>query len=154
RLLIEDVLTELHGRKKLSHFERVVDTRGFADGIFALVSELKRNEIWPAAFARAAYRRGNQSTRLEKTIGRRRISRKDHQCARLYATYQRRLIRHHLYDVEGRFWYARDLLTRGLRRPFESVRAVFVDGFSSFTRTQHEILAALAEQVEELWITL
>jgi ATP-dependent helicase/DNAse subunit B len=154
RLLIDDLLSELHAGRRLSHFERVIDTRGFADGIFALVAELKRNEIWPAAFARAAYRRRYPGSRIERAIGQRRINRKDHQCARLYAMYQRRLIHHHLYDLEGRFWYARDLLARGRRGPFENVRAVFVDGFSCFTRTQHEILTALAGQVEELWITL
>src|SRR5262249_11339177 len=68
--------------------------------------------------------------------------------------YQRRLVKHKLYDLEGRFWYARDLLGRGVRRPFEAVRAVFVDGFTDFTRTQHEILEALVAWVEELWITL
>src|SRR5205807_10464296 len=80
--------------------------------------------------------------------------RKDYQCALIYAEYQRRLVRHHLYDLEGRQWYARDLLARGARRPFAQVRAVFVDGFTDFTHTQHEILAALAAFVLELWVTL
>jgi ATP-dependent helicase/DNAse subunit B len=153
RLLVDEVLTELHEKKELSHFERVIDTRGFGDGIFALLAELKRNEIWPTAFARAAFRRGYQGGNVKIVAGRT-VSRKDYQCASFYATYQRRLIRHHLYDMEGRFWYARDLLTRGRRRPFEHIRALFVDGFTSFTRTQYEMLAAFAPQVEELWITL
>ncbi|MBV9123173.1 MAG: exodeoxyribonuclease V subunit gamma, partial [Planctomycetes bacterium] len=72
----------------------------------------------------------------------------------LYTEYQNRLIAHHLYDLEGRFWYARDLLSRDQRRPFEKVRAVFVDGFTDFTRTQHEILDALSRWVEDIWITL
>ena len=48
RLLAEDLLADLHRRGDLSHFQRVVDTRGFAEGMFALLAELKRNEIWPA----------------------------------------------------------------------------------------------------------
>ena len=43
---------------------------------------------------------------------------------------------------------------QGLRRPFAEVRAVFVDGFSDFTRPQHEFLELLCEWVEELWIAL
>src|SRR5439155_9447420 len=79
---------------------------------------------------------------------------KDRQCALLYSAYQERLVRHRLYDLEGRFWYARDLLSRGVRRPFEGVRAVFVDGFTDFTHTQHEILQALAGWAEQVWLTL
>jgi ATP-dependent helicase/DNAse subunit B len=154
RLLADNLVAELHARKELSHFERVIETRGFAEGVFSLLAELKRHEIWPAQLARAAYRRGYRGSQVGREINGRAISRKDRQCARIYARYQQRLIRHHLYDLEGRFWYARDLLARGLRRPFGAVRAVFVDGFTTFTRTQHDILAALCQWIEELWLTL
>src|SRR5439155_10747458 len=79
---------------------------------------------------------------------------KQRQCAALYSQYQRQLVQQRRYDLEGRQWYARDLLGRGQRRPFEAVRFVFVDGFTEFTRTQREILDALAQQSEELWIAL
>jgi ATP-dependent helicase/DNAse subunit B len=154
RLLADNLVSELHARNELTHFDRVIETRGFAEGVFALLAELKRNEIWPAQLARAAYRRGYRGSGVGREINGRAISRKDRQCARIYARYQQRLIRHHLYDLEGRFWYARDLLERGLRRPFADVRAVFVDGFSDFSRTQHDILTAFCQWVEELWLTL
>jgi ATP-dependent helicase/DNAse subunit B len=154
RLLADNLVAELHARGELSHFDRVIDTRGFAEGVFDLLAELKRNEIWPGQFARAAYRRGYRGQRAARTINDQSISLKDRQCARIYARYQRHLIRHHLYDLEGRFWYARDLLARGIRRPFEKVRAVFVDGFDDFTRTQREILEALCQSLDELWIAL
>src|SRR5207237_562196 len=66
--------------------------------------------------------------------------RKDYQCALIYAAYQQFLVHHRLYDLEGRFWYARDLLARGHRRPFEGVRALFVAGFTAFTHSQAGIL--------------
>lgn len=138
RLLAEELVADLHADKKLSHFERIIDTRGFAEAVFALLAELKENEIWPEFLAPAAGLRGPKIT----------------QCVRIYERYQERLIRQHLYDLEGRFWYARDLLERGQFRPFERIRAVFVDGFTGFTRTQHEILQALAGHVAELWIAL
>ena len=154
RLLADAIVAELDVRKELSHFQAVLDTRGFAEGVFALLAELKRSEIWPAHFVRAAYHRDYQGVQVARTRNGLPIAVKDRQCARIYARYQSLLVRHHLFDLEGRFWYARDLLGRGRLRPFENVRAVFVDGFVTFTRTQHEILAQLARLTEELWITL
>lgn len=154
RLLADEVIAELHLRGRLSHFSSVVDTRGFAAGVFDLLKELKRQEIWPGQLARAAYRRGYRGANVERTAGGYDISAKERQCVRLYARYQQHLTRHRLFDLEGRLWYARDLLRRGRRRPFESLRAVFVDGFTDFTRTQHDILTLLAGFVEELWVAL
>jgi ATP-dependent helicase/nuclease subunit B len=154
RLLVDDLLAELHQRKQLTHFDRVAETRGFAEGTVALVSELKRNEIRPIDFARAAYRRGYAGTRAARATRGEAISLKERECARVYARYQRLLRDRHLYDLQGRLWYARDLLCGGARRPFEAVRVVFVDGFVDFARTQHDILDALAGWVDELWIAL
>jgi ATP-dependent helicase/DNAse subunit B len=148
RLLADDIVAELHAQKQLPHFQGVVDTRGFGASVFALLAELKQNEIWPEQFAEAVARRAEGKPNGQAAGG------KVRQCALLYGAYQERLIQHQLYDPEGRFWYARDLLGRGVRRPFEGVRAVFVDGFTDFTRTQHEILQALAGWVEEMWLTL
>jgi ATP-dependent helicase/DNAse subunit B len=145
RLLTDEIVADLHSHGELSHFARVAETRGFAEGVFALLTELKRNAIRPADFARAAYRRAEAG---------RAITAKERQCARIYARYEQLLNRHHLYDVEGRVWYARDLLAHGWRRPFEAVCCVFADGFTEFTPTQHEILAALCQTVDELWIAL
>jgi ATP-dependent helicase/DNAse subunit B len=136
RLLADDLASELHRRKELSHFERVADTRGFTEGVFALLAELKRAEVLPEQLA-------DQAT-----------GRKLSQCAHLYARYQERLQRLNLFDLEGRVWYARDLLARGRRRPFEEVRAVFVDGFTDFTRTQLKVLLGMCDWVEELWLAL
>src|SRR5262245_5960912 len=148
RLLADDLVADLHREGKLSHFHSVAETRGFAESVFALLAELKQNEIWPDKFAeviaeRAAARRNGQGATV-----------KDEQCALIYSAYQERLIRTNFYDLEGRMWYARDLLSRGARRPFDSVRAVFVDGFTDFTRTQFEVLEALCAWAEELWVTL
>ncbi len=147
RLLADDVVADLHAEGKLPHFRGVVDTRGFGGAVFAQFAELKQNEIWAEHLAEAVARRdASQNDQAGNGKGR--------QCVLLYGAYQRRLVRHRLYDLEGRFWYARDLLGQSVRRPFDGVRALFVDGFTDFTRTQHEILQALAGWVEELWLTL
>jgi ATP-dependent helicase/nuclease subunit B len=61
---------------------------------------------------------------------------------------------HGLYDLEGRLWHARDLLGTGQRRPFDKLGAVFVHGFADVTRAQRDIIDALGQWVDELWITL
>jgi ATP-dependent helicase/DNAse subunit B len=148
RLLAEDIVAELHARGRLSHFRGVIDTRGFGDTVFELLAELKRNKIWPDQFTEAVARAGAREGGAD--AGRR----KDEQCALIYAEYQRLLIRHNRYDLEGRFWYARDLLARDKRRPFEGVYALFLDGFTEFTHSQHEVLSLLCRWIQELWITL
>jgi ATP-dependent helicase/DNAse subunit B len=147
RLLAEELIAGLHARGRLPHFQGVIDTRGFAAAVFALLGELKQNEIWPEKLEAAL-------ARLPGRAQERPGGRKEEQCALLYRAYHDRLVRHGLYDLEGRLGYARDLLARGKREPLAGVRAVFVDGFSGFLRTQLDILTALAGWVEEMWITL
>jgi ATP-dependent helicase/DNAse subunit B len=144
RLLAGDVVARLHARGKLSHFQAVIDSRGFGEGVLALLAELKRNGVAPEELLPL----------VDQESGGGRISPRARQCALLYEEYQQELIRHHLFDLEGRFWHARDLLKAGRRRPFQAVRAVFLDGFSALTRVQHDIGAALAGWVEEIWISL
>src|SRR5436305_13529839 len=48
RLIIDDVLAELVHRKRLSHFERVAETHGFAEGVADLLGELQRADVAPA----------------------------------------------------------------------------------------------------------
>jgi ATP-dependent helicase/nuclease subunit B len=142
RLLTDDVVADLYDRAELKHFGPVVDTRGFAEGAAALLAELKHREITPAELLRVVYRR-ESPVRL-----------KDFEVARIYEEYQKLLAEHRLYDRESRLSRARDQLRGELRRPFANVRAVYVDGFSDFTRTETDIVTALAEGVEELAITL
>ena len=125
---------------KLNHFGPIAHTSGLLDLVVALIGELKRLEIWPEEFRHACERRGRHD--------------KDRELAALYESYQQRLTEHQLYDAEGRFWTARARLRAGQRRPFERLRLVVVDGFTDFTRTQHEILEILAERVDELLLTL
>src|SRR5437870_1054352 len=45
RLLADDLVADLHAAGQLPHFGGVVDTRGFGATVFALLAELKRNEV-------------------------------------------------------------------------------------------------------------
>lgn len=138
RLLAEDLVAELTDGGDLPHFTGVADTRGFTDGVLGLLTDLQRNAIPPDAFA-------------DKAAA---VGAKERQCARLYGRYHDELRRQNLHDADGVVGRACDLLRGGLRHPFAEARAVFVDGFSDFTRPQHAFLELLCEWVEELWIAL
>src|SRR5262249_16885395 len=129
------------------------ETRGFADTGFARLEELQRQEIGPAQFAQVAARR-LPSEDADEDVSEREAHAKQRQCARIYARYQQRLTDLRLLDPEGRLRHAADLLARGMLRPFDCVRAVFVDDFVSLTKVQHDILAALGGVCEELWVAL
>jgi ATP-dependent helicase/nuclease subunit B len=143
RLLVEAVVADLHAGGEINHFGGVVDTRGFAEGIFRLLAELQRHEIDPARLADAGP--GDNAVLNPRKV---------HECARIAGWYQRCVRSQHLLDPEARLGYARDLLRQGRRRPFAAVRAVFVDGFADFTPSQHAFLEALAETMEEVWLAL
>ena len=120
--------------------QRVRVRMPLVDLVDQFITELKRLEIWPDDFARACSARG--------------MTDKDRELLELYERYQQRLVDHQLFDAEGCYWAARSLLQSGQRRPFKNVQFVVVDGFTDFTRTQHEMLQALAEQGSAIAISL
>jgi superfamily I DNA/RNA helicase/RecB family exonuclease len=133
----------------LTHFAPIASTGGLVDLVCDLIGELKRLEIWPEDFQRACDARG--------------MTAKDRELLDLYEAYQQRLQEHHLYDAEGRFWSARDWLKKTWsapdavpagQLPWAKLRLVAADGFTDFTRTQHEILEILGSRVEEILISL
>ncbi len=140
RQLVRDLIDEQLAQGRLRYFQSIAATSGLVDLVCELISELKRLEIWPDQLRRACQARG--------------FTAKDGELLELYDAYQVTLRENHLYDVEGRFWSARDRLQQGQRRPFENLRLVVADGFTDFTRTQHEILELLAGWVEEIIISL
>ena len=140
RQLIRQLTLRQRAQGRLAHFSPIAETSGLVDLVCELISELKRLEIWPEHFRQACTARG--------------ITDKDVELWEIYDAYQGCLRERQLYDAEGRFWSARDRLNQGQRRPFEQLRLVVADGFTDFTRTQHEILEILARWVEELWIAL
>ncbi|MGA2796045.1 MAG: PD-(D/E)XK nuclease family protein [Thermoguttaceae bacterium] len=140
RQLVRGLIDEQLAGDGLRHFSPIASTGGLADLVCELISELKRLEIWPEDFRSACQARGSTA--------------KDGELLDLYETYQLTLRENQLYDAEGRFWTARDRLQQGERRPFENLHLAVADGFTDFTRTQHEILELLAGWVDEILISL
>lgn len=140
RQILQQVIHDALAAGRLQYFAPIADREGLLLWIDALVSDLKRQEIWPEDFLKAAKRFGLRA--------------KDAEVAAIYSDYQALLLEHHCYDAEGRFWAARESLAQGEWGPFANVKTVVVDGFTDFTWTQHEILRLLADRAERMWITL
>ena len=140
RQLVRHLIDDQSTAGRLKHFRSIARTSGLVDLVCGWISELKRLEIWPDDFRRACQARG--------------IAEKDLELAEIYEQYQQCLVQHGLYDAEGRFWSARRLLKDGHRGPFARLKLVVADGFTDFTRTQHEILEILAEWVDDIQISL
>lgn len=140
RQLIGRLIREAHGRKELTHFGPIADQPGLVDLVVECIGELKRLEIWPEHL-RDACRRGGMSD-------------KDRELLLIYERYQAALHRGALYDREGRFWSARNLLQEENSPSPDQYRLVVVDGFADFTRTQHELIEELARRCREVWISL
>jgi len=155
--LLRELLQQQLAAGRLNHFRPIADTAGMVELLADLISEWKRLEIWPEAFHQACSSRG--------------MSEKDRELFELYDAYQQALREHRLYDAEGAFWSARDVLQKSLTsasatpqcaaadeatRPINNLfpALVVADGFTDFTHTQHEILALLAQAAAELYVSL
>ncbi len=136
RQLVRQLIDEAARKGALRHFGPIASTAGLLDLVCDFIGQMKRLEIWPEQFAEACSQRG--------------FSAKDRELLEIYSGYQDRLLAHDLYDAEGCFWSARDLLHR---RPMP-FQLVIADGFADFTRTEHDILEDLAAHAVEMWITL
>ncbi|HEY4313722.1 MAG TPA: PD-(D/E)XK nuclease family protein [Pirellulales bacterium] len=139
RQILRRLIQRAVDAKGLKYFAPIAGTTGFVDLVAEFISELKRQEIWPDEFRKACGRDAQL---------------KDGDLVAIYEAYQLHLNERQLYDGEGRFWTARELLREGQTRPFEALRHVVVDGFTEFTRPQHEILRILSDRVASLQVSL
>lgn len=139
RELVRQLIDAQLAQGRVRHFKSIARTSGLVDLVCEFISELKRLEIWPEEFQRACAARG--------------LADKDTELLEIYDGYQQALRERELYDAEGRFWSARDILRKGAPGTWPSPLVV-VDGFTDFTRTQHEILQILARDAERTFISL
>ena len=140
RRLLRRLIDEQRAAGRLKHFRPIADSAGFLDLVQSLIAELKRAEVWPEEFATVFGRVGGRAKHVE--------------LSQLYRRYQELLQERQLYDNEGRFWSARDEIANNGLGPFSQRELVVLEGFTDFTRTQHDILRALAGDARRLMITL
>jgi ATP-dependent helicase/nuclease subunit B len=134
--IIEHVVDTLLAENRLRYFAAVAQTFGFHRQVSAAIADFKRRDVWPEDFKKVA-----------RTM-------RDHDFALIYAAYQAHLQAHGLYDAEGRFWAAREVLQSKETDSPIRFGLVVVDGFADFTTAQHDLLRLLAEHTDELLITL
>jgi ATP-dependent helicase/nuclease subunit B len=138
RLLLRRIVDLGVESGRVTYFRPIASTSGFLDLVERYIAELKREEAWPEVFEAIT-----QSQRP-----------RDRELAYLYREYQQTLHQRQLYDTEGRFWAARQVLAQGGWGRFQRLLTVIVDGFTDFTRTQRDLLLDINEHAESLWISL
>ncbi len=140
RELLRRTVAMALAEEKLQFFAEAARRSGFIDLFAEHIRELRQRDISPSAYQQIATTRGQPIQHRELAL--------------LYTHYDRQLAAHHLCDGEGIYWAARDVLAKGDCRRFAKLDLVVVDGFTDFTRTQHEILCLLADRSERLFISL
>lgn len=133
--LLRRLLAQMLAERQLRYFHRIADTRGFVTILAELIDELKQAKVDVDEFAAAAR---NQ---------------KDEELALIYRRYQDTLRRSDLADVEGEGWLALAEL-RKRRDIARNVDLLLVDGYDQFTIVQAQVLAALAQSIRNVHISL
>ena len=139
RRLLQHVIRETLEQGDINHFAQVAHTPGFAIQVDEFIAELKRADVWPDLFQRWAAKREDRQP-LEM--------------ATLYTAYQRALHRGELYDAEGRFWAAREILDNQPSASHQEYDLLIVHGFNDFTTAQYDILRLLSQRCSQLIISL
>ena len=136
RMLLGRVVDRALSEGKLTYLAPVARTPGFIAQLDDWIAEWKRRDVWADDFRQRSE------------------SRRDRELAQLYSHYQRILLQGDLYDAEGRFWAAREILQQHAGRPQHEYALVVIDGFNDFTTAQFDILRMLAERSAEVMISL
>ncbi len=136
RRILQRVVKRLLDEDKLRHFAPVAATPGFLLQVGQWIAELKRQDIWAEDF--------------RKRVG----DPRDRDLSNIYGAYQRELQIGNLYDAEGRFWAAREVLQDQPAVGNQDFGLVVVDGFTDFTTAQFDILQILAQRSARLNISL
>jgi ATP-dependent helicase/nuclease subunit B len=140
RELLRRVVASAIENRKLQFFADAARRAGFIDLIAEHITELKRRNIRPAAYASATTPR---TSALEQT-----------ELAQLYADYESLLTTHGLIDRESAHEAARTALAENTCARFQNLELIVADGFTDFTSTQHEIFRLLSARAKQLCISL
>ena len=141
RLLLRRIVNELHSAGQLTALAGVAETPGLVVALDRSIGELKRAAVEPETLGQA-------------------IGSATHGKARdllvIYRRYQQHLQDAGLYDVEGRMWLVRDLLSgaAGDRPCDPEIGALVADAFTDFTPTQLAVLRLLAGRGTRIVLTL
>lgn len=125
---------------ELKYFLPVKPFRGFYELLSRFISELKAGEIMPEVFLKGINKKG--------------ATLKDKEIYTLYSVYQEELHKLNIYDHEGRFWQAQQLIDNGELGPLKDTNLLLVDGFQNFSPAELKIIESIGKYVDEIIITL
>ncbi|HOE66117.1 MAG TPA: PD-(D/E)XK nuclease family protein [Candidatus Hydrogenedentes bacterium] len=138
RMLLEQAIARICGRKGSGRMEEFADNRGFLAHALKTITQLKQAAVDPAAFRQQLQQR-------------KRPSALDCSMADLYETYQAILQEKSAYDRIGVLWEACDLAQRLRPAAMEGVRALLLDAFDDFTPSEFRLIEAIARHVDEIF---
>ena len=141
RRLLHHTIQAVKARGHLQHFAAVADTPGFVSQVDETIAALKRADSWPEAFQQWCDSRPRSDLR-------------NRELARLYVAYQGELQRLNLYDAEGRFWAAREILSQSRADKHRRYELVVFSGFNDFTTAQLDILRLLQQRSDKMQFAL
>ena len=182
RELVRDIIAGTASRRRLKHFLPIAKTGGLVDLVCEFISELKRLEIWPPEFLEACKKRGlaDKDSELYEIYEEYQQSLRDHGLfdleGRIWSARdvlksgEWRGERGEEGGVASGQWLVASVekpATRSSEGESKSLATshwplvtkslpsfIVVDGFTDFTRTQHEILDGLAEHADEMYVSL
>ncbi|MCI0332497.1 MAG: exodeoxyribonuclease V subunit gamma [Planctomycetes bacterium] len=140
RELLRRVVTRALDNGALTFFAEAAGRTAFIDLLAEHFHELQRADISSDVYAQAVSPRGDEEQQRE--------------LAQLYREYERQLETHALINEDSAHRKARDALAAGAPTRFQYLELIVADGFTDFTRTQHDILRLLAQHAKQLLISL
>jgi ATP-dependent helicase/DNAse subunit B len=140
RELLRRVVRQAIHDDQLKYFADAARRGAFIDLLSEHFRELKRADISSASYAKKPAPRTSKEEHYDLAL--------------LYSEYESLLGKHSLIDEEGAHLAARDALAAEKAASFSQLALIAVDGFTDFTRTQHDILRLLSERATQLVITL
>jgi len=138
-IILSEVVSDLKARGELPLLAPLDACAGLIPALREWIAEFKRAEVTPEAFAEYA---GTSA------------SAKDRQLAQVYLDYQRRLHKLSIYDPEGQFWHAKEVLQQALPESLQGLDTILLDGFYDFTPMELSVLQLLGDYGSELVMTL
>ena len=140
RAILERLVRDMDREGELTFFKSVADFPGFVEVIAQLIRELKLCEVEPARFSAALERKG--------------ASRRDKEVGTVYARYQRELHRRNLYDTEGGYWIAAQILREKGCQELQNTELMVIDGFQTFTSAELTLVEELSRFIRHIVVTL
>lgn len=125
---------------ELKYFREIKGYKGFYEILSRFISELKSGEIMPEVFLDGINKKGPTD--------------KDKEIYKIYSTYQKELHKLNIYDHEGKFWRAQQLIDNGTLGLLTDCRLLIVDGFQNFSPAELKIIKSIGKYVENIIITL